>query len=251
KTHADRGGHRLGDEEDLASAGGERGGADRAALDLGDPRRYADDDLRLGTEEPLRQNRLKEVAEHDLRHVDVGDDAVTKRADRQRAIRGPAEHPLGLETDRPDLPGRPVDSHHGWLVQHHPFAAHLYQGVCRPQIDRDVSQELYRLLSSSLRAEAWSGGSYREARRPTRIGAKSQPDSRERRTRPCRHPATQRHAQVVVEREREELQDRRGARAEKYGEPRNTRDHRAREQVDDESRCRALEALPPRRSVTP
>ena len=77
---ADRGGHRLLDQVGLSGAGRERRLLDGSLLDAGDARRDADDDSRVG--EAVLVDLLDEVAEHLLRDVEVGDDAVLERADR-------------------------------------------------------------------------------------------------------------------------------------------------------------------------
>ena len=61
----------------------------------------------------------EEVPEHLLRHLEVRDDAVLHRADRQNAFGRAAQHALGLESDPHDVPGRLIHRRHRGLVQHH------------------------------------------------------------------------------------------------------------------------------------
>ena len=76
---ADRGGHGLLDQVGLARAGGQRGLLHRALLDARHPGGHADDDARVRP--AVLVHLVDEVAEHLLRHVEVGDDAVLERAD--------------------------------------------------------------------------------------------------------------------------------------------------------------------------
>src|SRR3954454_7842877 len=66
---------------------------DRAALDLGDPRRRAHDEARVRA--AAIEHLGDEVAQHLLGDLEVRDDAVAQRA-RGRDRRGrPTDHPLG------------------------------------------------------------------------------------------------------------------------------------------------------------
>ena len=58
---------------------------------------------------------LDEVAQHLLRHVEVGDDAVLQRPDGLNGARRAPEHPLGLDAHGVDLAGAGVDRHHAGL----------------------------------------------------------------------------------------------------------------------------------------
>jgi hypothetical protein len=77
----DRGGHRLLDEVGLAGAGAEARLLHRALLDPGHAGGHADHDARVRP--AVLVDLLDEVAEHLLRHVEVGDDAVLQRPDRE------------------------------------------------------------------------------------------------------------------------------------------------------------------------
>jgi hypothetical protein len=95
KAGADRRGHRLLDDEDLAGPGRVAGILDCALLDAGDARGDADDEARLGEVTAL-VHLLDEVAQHALRGVEVGDDAVLQRTDRHDVAGRASDHALGL-----------------------------------------------------------------------------------------------------------------------------------------------------------
>src|SRR6266550_1975189 len=101
---------------------GDGGLLDCPLLDTGDPRGDADDDPGLG-EHPAFVHLLDEVAEHLLRDVEVGDDAVFQGPDGEDVAGGPADHPLGLRTDRQDGARLGVDGDDRGLVQHRAPAA--------------------------------------------------------------------------------------------------------------------------------
>ena len=136
------------------------------------PGRNADHDARLDPEDPLRGDLLEEVAEHHLRHVNVGDDAVLERANRLDAFRGPPQHPLRLEPDPHDPAAALLHRDHRGLVEHDALALHVHERVRGAEIDGDVVDrddlrpEFSQLLSS--------GSNVRPIPRRLR-GASSQP----------------------------------------------------------------------------
>src|ERR1700732_5120335 len=65
-------------------------------------RGHADDHARVRP--AVLVHLLDEVAQHLLGHVEVGDDAVLQRPDRLDRAGRAAQHPLGLDADRVDLP---------------------------------------------------------------------------------------------------------------------------------------------------
>ena len=134
---ADRGGHRLLDQVGLAGAGGQARLLDRALLHPGDARGHAHDHARMRP--AVLVHLLDEVAEHLLRHVEVGDHAVLERADGRDRPGRAAEHPLRLDADGVDLARARVDRHHGGLRQHDPAAAHVDERVRRAEVDRHVA----------------------------------------------------------------------------------------------------------------
>ena len=93
---ADRGRDRLFHEVHLTRAGVPRRITYRPSLDLSDPGRYSDHDLRLdhSTEPPLRPR--DEVAQHLLGHLEVRDDPVLQRLDDADLRGGAADHRLRL-----------------------------------------------------------------------------------------------------------------------------------------------------------
>ena len=147
---ADRGGHRLLDDVDPASAGLVAGLLDGALLDPGDAARHRHDDARL-REVPALVHLLDEVAEHAFGDVEVGDDAVLQRPDRHDVARRPADHALGLDADSDDLAGVGVDRDDGRLIEHDASPADVDQSVRRAQIDRHVATEKRQLVAHEER----------------------------------------------------------------------------------------------------
>jgi hypothetical protein len=85
----------------------------------------------------LVDHEREEVAEHLLRHVEVGDHAVLHGADGEDALGRAAEHALGLQPDALDLLRLAVDRHHRGLVQHDALALDVDQGVGGAEVDGD------------------------------------------------------------------------------------------------------------------
>ena len=138
---ADRGGHRLLDEAGPAGAGVEGGVADGALLDLGHARRDAEQHPRPGDRARPGRGPCHEVLDHLLGHVEVADDAVAQRADRDDVGRRPADHPLGLGADGQDPLGLGVDGHDRRLAHDDPAVADVDQRVGGPEVDPDVAGE--------------------------------------------------------------------------------------------------------------
>ena len=134
---ADRGRHRLLDQVRLAGAGGQRRLLDRALLDAGHARRDADDDARV--REAVLVHLLDEVAEHLLRHVEVGDDAVLERPDRRDRAGRAAEHPLRLDADGVHLARALVDRDDRRLREDDAAAAHVDERVRGAEVDGHVA----------------------------------------------------------------------------------------------------------------
>ena len=135
---ADRGHHRLLDQEHLGGAGAHRRLAHRALLDRGDLRRHADHDARAGGEAAAAMCLSNEVLQHLFRDVEVGDDAVLHGADRLDVARRAAEHFLGGVTHRLDLVGLLVDDDDRGLSHHDAAIGHEDERVGGPQIDREI-----------------------------------------------------------------------------------------------------------------
>ena len=85
--------------------------------------------------------RFDEVLDHLLGHVEVADDAVAQRPDRDDVGRRPADHPLGLGADGQDPLGLGVDRHDRRLAHDDPAIADVDQGVGGPEVDPDVAGE--------------------------------------------------------------------------------------------------------------
>src|SRR3954471_20499461 len=142
---ADRRGHGLLDDVDLARARLVAGVLDRALLDAGDAGRHADDDARLG-EVAAAVQLLDEVAEHPLGRLEVGDDAVLQRPDRHDVAGGAADHPLRLGADGEDPGGVGVDRDHARLVEHDALAADVDEGVGGAEVHGHVSTEERKIV---------------------------------------------------------------------------------------------------------
>src|ERR1041385_4516656 len=137
EADADRRGHRLRHHVDLFRAGRLRRVTHRALLDFGDPRRDAHDDFRSDAEEMAIDDRLEEEPEHLLGHVEVGDDAVLQRPNREHTVGRAPEHALRFEADAFDFAGSFFDRDDGRLVEHDPFAANVDECVSGTKIDGD------------------------------------------------------------------------------------------------------------------
>ena len=138
---ADRGGHRLLDEARPAGPGVEGRVADGALLDLGHARRDAEQHPRPRDEPDPVVDPVHEVLDHLLGDVEVADDAVAQRADRDDVGRRPADHPLGLGADGQDALGLGVDGDDGRLAHDDAAVADMDEGVGGPEVDADVAGE--------------------------------------------------------------------------------------------------------------
>jgi hypothetical protein len=137
---ADRGRHRLLDEVNAAGPGLAPGFLHRALLHAGDPGRHRHHQPRLG-QVPAPVHLLDEVAQHPLGDIEVGDDPVLQRPDRDDVPRRPADHPFCLDADRNDLAGIGVERHHRRFIQRDPPPADVHQGVRGTEVDRHVTAE--------------------------------------------------------------------------------------------------------------
>ena len=91
---------------------------------------------------PIRSwTRFDEVLDHLLGDVEVADDAVAQRPDRDDVRRRPADHPLRLGADGQDALGLGVDRDDRRLAHHDPAVADVDQGVRGPEVDADVARE--------------------------------------------------------------------------------------------------------------
>ena len=84
---------------------------------------------------------LDEVAEHAFGRVEVGDDAVLQRTDRNDVARRTADHGLSVGTDGNDAALGLVDRNNGRLVQDDAATAYVDEGVGSAQVDGHVTVE--------------------------------------------------------------------------------------------------------------
>jgi len=112
-----------------------------ALLDLGHTGGDADDDARTREQRDAVVHLVDEVLEHVLGDVEVADDAVLQRPDRDDVLRRAAEHPLGLGTDREDRAGLQVLRDDGRLADHDAATADVHERVRRAEVDADITGE--------------------------------------------------------------------------------------------------------------
>ena len=98
QTGADRGRHRLLDQQHLAGTGALGAFLDRPALDGGAAGGHADNDQRAG-EAAAAMDLADEVLDHLFGDFEIGNDAVTQRTDGLDVAGRAAEHQLGLFAD--------------------------------------------------------------------------------------------------------------------------------------------------------
>ena len=114
--------------------------ADGALLHLRDLARDADDDARAHPDLPVVR-LLDEVVEHALGVLEVGDDAVLHRPDRDDVAGRAAEHLLGFLADGLDLAGLLVHGDDRRLADDDSLALAEHQGVRRAEVDGKVVGE--------------------------------------------------------------------------------------------------------------
>src|SRR5918997_830721 len=117
---------------------------DGPKLDPRNARRHADYDARAdeGAEDPaLSLDLADKVGEHLLGHIEVGDDAVLKRPERDDVPRGPPEHALGAGAHGDHLVGLAVYGDDRRLGEHDALPLHEHESVRRPQIYRNIPTE--------------------------------------------------------------------------------------------------------------
>ena len=82
---------------------------------------------------------LDEVAQHLLRHVEVGDDAVLERADGGDRAGRAAEHPLRLHPHGVHVTRALVDRDDRRLREHDAAPPHIDKSVRRTEVDGHVA----------------------------------------------------------------------------------------------------------------
>lgn len=83
-----------------------------------------------------------EVTEHGLGHVEIGDDAVLKRAHGDDAARCAAEHLLGVGTDGEDALVLLFDGDHRRLIDDNALAPDGHERVGRTKVDSHIATEV-------------------------------------------------------------------------------------------------------------
>ena len=109
-----------------------------ALLHLGDAGGDADDDARLEDVVESAADLADKLLEHPLRHVVVGDDALTQGADGHDVAGGTAQHGLGIGAHAEQAAVVLVDGHHRGLIEHNALALDIYQYRCGTQVDTDI-----------------------------------------------------------------------------------------------------------------
>jgi hypothetical protein len=140
QSGADRGRHCFLDQINFRRLGAVRRIFDGAALDLRDLRRNADDDAR--PHPGLAVVRFADkMLEHFFRDLEIGDDAVLHRADRDDIARRPAEHFFGVAPDRFDLVGHFVDGDDRRLAHDNAASLRINERICRAEINCQIARE--------------------------------------------------------------------------------------------------------------
>ena len=137
---ADGSGHGLEDQVNFRCACVRGGIADRALFHRGRARGHADHDFGIAEQVALAVHLADEVLDHLFGDFDVGDHAVTQRADRLDAVRGLAHHHLGVIAHGLHAldPVDRLDRDHRRFVQHDPLILHIDEGVGGAEVDRHV-----------------------------------------------------------------------------------------------------------------
>ena len=79
-----------------------------------------------------------EVVQHLLGDVEVRDHAVAQRPDSHDVGGRSANHFLGFRADSQYFFSFLINRDYRWLVDDDAFAAHIYQGIGRSQVDADI-----------------------------------------------------------------------------------------------------------------
>ena len=134
---ADRRRNRLLDEPGIGGTRPPSRLGHRPPLDRRDGGRHTDHHSR--PVEPTHTDPLQQEPNHSLRHVEVGDCALTQRPHRNDVGRGPANHLPRLMPHRQHLARPTVERDNGRLVQDDALTPGVDQRIGRPQIDGEVA----------------------------------------------------------------------------------------------------------------
>lgn len=109
----------------------------RAFFHFGNPGRNADDHARL-KEQPLADNLAQEIAQHSLRVVEIGDNALTQRTYGDDIARRSSQHDARFFTDREHTARLAIHRHYRGLAKHNAFAANVHEHGGRAEIYSNV-----------------------------------------------------------------------------------------------------------------
>ena len=139
QSDADRRGHRLVNQDDVARPRMHCGILDRPFFHLRDSRGNGDDDPR--GDELAVLDLLDEVPQHGLGDFEVGDHAVFHRADGHDVAGRAAQHPFGFLTDGEHVGRARLDGHHRRLPQNNSAILHIDEGIGCAQVYSNVVGE--------------------------------------------------------------------------------------------------------------
>ena len=138
KPHADSGGHGFLNELNPDGARFVSGFFDGMALHLGNAGRVSDEDTRPAETTALA-GAFDKVAQHVVRHLEVGDNAFLERTDSHHAAGGTPHHALGFLAHGLHLVT--LHGNNGRLAQHNALVLNVDQGVGCAQVDPDIVRE--------------------------------------------------------------------------------------------------------------
>ncbi len=140
EPHADCGGHRFFNKDNIACARPDGGILNSAPLDFGNPGGNGNNDA--GCDESFFAVHLvDEITEHCFRDLKVCNHAVLHGANRGDVARSAAQHFFRFRTNCADFFGGGIDRHHAWFAQHNTFILGENKGVRGSEVDADVVGE--------------------------------------------------------------------------------------------------------------
>jgi hypothetical protein len=84
---------------------------------------------------------LNEVTQHTLSGIEVSDNAILERTDRDDISWGTADHALRLNTDGENRSCILIYSNDAWLVENNPASTYVDQGVSGTKINRHIAPD--------------------------------------------------------------------------------------------------------------